>query len=485
MGILGNMFSGDNLYRIGAALKDIGDGSSENLTAAEKMLAGRAAQQRKAQGLAQLQQILAGQTQPLNAGNPSVESMVAGQMTGAEGAPSLAQVTARPMPKMPSLRDGRTPAQLLALATSNPDEVGLAMKMLEANAPRVKVGPDGTTYDEGDPGVLDRTFANRTNVNGTIVDLNDASNTNRYVPDAPVKGAQPVYDNLGRVVDWSLPQGAQRAIGAASQAETTGRTMGSVYNSPNGDGSTSPMLGVDVFGGGRVSTGGGVGGGQGGARRTLTPGEAKAQEVDYTAGAQTIASAGDARNKAANTARQYGDALRSALSLDSNNLTGVKLGLAKSFRALGFDNPNLEQFVATAEGLRQLTTQMVLPMAKELGANPSNKDAEIIMKSQPSLTTPKQVAVVTFATNAALNNKEAARQEFFANYTGPQSKAALQRAWAASPQAAASIYQDPVWQQMTLNGKPAVMIPDKPYKDGKRYGIFMPGTPRQQVFEVH
>jgi hypothetical protein len=146
MGILGNLFTGDNIYRLGAALKDIGDGGSENLSAADKMLAGRAAQQRKAQGLAQLQQILAGQTQPLNANNPSVTDMVTGQLAGDENAPTLAQVTARPMPKMPSLRDGKTISQLLALSQDNPDGVDFAMKALKAAEPdpdRIVEGPDG------------------------------------------------------------------------------------------------------------------------------------------------------------------------------------------------------------------------------------------------------------------------------------------------------------------------------------------------------
>lgn len=131
--------------RLGAAGRALG-GDSDALSGLQKIAAMRAAQQRQAQGLAQLQQILAGQTQPLNPGNPSVSDMVTGQMAGAEGAPTLAQVTARPPPKTPSLRDGGIRAQLMALYGEMPDEVGFATKMMKDAEPepdRVVEGPDG------------------------------------------------------------------------------------------------------------------------------------------------------------------------------------------------------------------------------------------------------------------------------------------------------------------------------------------------------
>lgn len=370
------------------------------------------------------------------------------------------------------------------------------MDLLKSRQPHVQVGPDGRAYNDKDASIVGQRFGNPTNVNGTVTDLNDPQNINRYIPEAPVKGAMPVYDNLGHVVDWTLPDGSRRTLQDASQATQTGQTFGTVYNNPNGDGSTTPTLGATMFGaGGRRGVapgGGGAGGGFGagapvGGRpgRTLNPGEIAAQTVDYSEGAKSVAAAGDAGIKARNTANQYTQAFNDASALDTNNLTNFKLGTAKILSSLGYQNPDLDKFTNTAEGYRQLTTQMVLPLAKELGSNPSNRDAKIIQDSMPGLKTPRQVAMVTFASQAALQNKEAARQEFFANYDGPQSKSAMQRAWSQSEAAKRSVFQDPIFARLSIEGKPAVTIYPQPYKDGKRYGVFRPNTPFEQIFEVH
>lgn len=357
MGILGNMFSGDNLYRIGAALKDIGDGSSENLTAAEKMLAGRAAQQRKAQGLAQLQQILAGQTQPLNAGNPSVESMVAGQMTGAEGAPSLAQVTARPMPKMPSLRDGRTPAQLLALAASNPDEVGLAMKMMEANAPHVKVGPDGTTYDEGDPGALNRTFANPTNINGWIKDVNDPKNRNAYVPKID-DGAVPLFDGAGNVVAQRLLDGTiqNRAAlaGAEAGAKAAGEAPYEFINVPTASGAPQTMS--------RAQAVGGVFTGQSPAEAIRAEGQARG-EVDRATSLQARAATAGRQLSALDTMEDLLPDVIAGFGAD------MKLQAARAMAATG--NEDATRKVKATETFINQGRVLVADMIKTFGANPT------------------------------------------------------------------------------------------------------------------
>jgi hypothetical protein len=358
--------------------------------------------------------------------------------------------------------------------------------MLKDAEPDIAFAPNDEAVDKHDPNSVGKTYAKTEYINGHRVAPNS--------PDAPAflpkiaDGAVPLYDEHGSVVAQKLLDGTIQAVEQAAQADQTGKTMGTVFNNPNGDGSTTPTLGADMFGKGGAA-GGRIGGdgAAGGAGRTLTPGQTKAQEADYTAGAGVVAGAGDAKIKAATTAQQYTQALNDVLSLNPNDLTGFKLGTAKILRSIGVNNPNLEQFTNTAEGYRMLTTQMVLPLAKELGSNPSNRDAKIIQDSMPSLRTPRQTAAVSFAQAAATHAKEAARQNFYANWTGDQSKAAMQRAWSASPEAKRSIFQDPVFQSLQLDGHPAVVFKEA---GGKRYGVFHPynadGSINQhaQVFEA-
>ena len=221
----------------------------------------------------------------------------------------------------------------------------------------------------------------------------------------------------------------------------------------------------------------------------LSPGQQKAQEVDFENGAKLIGAAQDALGAANSNNRNARMAFDSILQLDPNATTGWKLGAAKLMRSLYPQSPELEDFVGTAEGFRMLTTRMVLPKAKELGANPSNKDSEIIFKSMPGLTTPRQAGAVYFALEAASSAKEAARQEFFQNWEGEPSQKAIQRAWSQSDGAKRSVFQDETFSRLKINGHPAVV--QKTGKDGQRYGIFMPYTangqpnPSAQVFRIY
>jgi hypothetical protein len=221
----------------------------------------------------------------------------------------------------------------------------------------------------------------------------------------------------------------------------------------------------------------------------LSPGQQKAQEVDYEGGAKLIAGAQEAGMAANTNNRNARMAFDAVLQLDPNNLTGFRLGAAKLMRSLYPQSPELEQFVSTADGFRMLTTRMVLPKAKELGANPSNKDSEIIFKSMPGLTTPRQAGAVYFALESASSAKEAARQEFFQNWEGQPSQKAIQRAWSQSDGAKRSVFQDEAFSRLQINGHPAVV--QKTGKDGQRYGIFMPYTangqpnPSAQVFRIY
>lgn len=84
--------------------------------------------------------------------------------------------------------------------------------------------------------------------------------------------------------------------------------------------------------------------------------------------------------------------LKEAESLLSKVTTGklarTSLTIGQYAKAMGVKIPggmNPDQ-VATAEALDALSKQMMLPIAKALGANPTDRDAQIIMDSQPSLS---------------------------------------------------------------------------------------------------
>lgn len=154
----------------------------------------------------------------------------------------------------PNLRDPRV-AQALLAAEGMGVDVGTALELMKAQRPQVQIGPDGTPYDQTDPASLQRRFRNPTAVANTVVDLNNPENEGMVVPEAPVKGAMPVYDNRGRVVDWTMPQGALGAIQASTGAETAGRTGGTLYKVPRSDGSEAFMTGNQFLGGGGPSAG--------------------------------------------------------------------------------------------------------------------------------------------------------------------------------------------------------------------------------------
>lgn len=215
--------SGDKLMMLGAMLKDIGSGGqTNNVIDARNML---------------LQRQLLGAQYGLmqQALGPD------GGATGAGAAPSDgAPGASMPPTGSPPAGNAFASRQQKALA---------AMALLKGDAkgawdimhPDIMFAPDGTAISKTDPSVVGRRFANRVNVNGTIADLNDPGNTNRVIPEAPVKGAMPLYDNMGRVVDWSLPVGARAAIAGNAAATAAGQAPFDLVDVPRSDGSMVKM----------------------------------------------------------------------------------------------------------------------------------------------------------------------------------------------------------------------------------------------------
>jgi hypothetical protein len=232
----------DRLNMLGASMRD----DPRALAMAQE---GLLAQQKTAMARQQLQARAAAQQSlgGLFGGGPQSSSapiMPVGDFQGA--AP-------RPIPQggMPSISDPAVIQQIMAAAQAGVD-VSPYLEVLKANKapdPQVTFAPDGTAINSRDVSNVGRRFGNPANVNNTVVDLNDPNNLNRVVPAAPVNGAMPVYDNRGQVVDWTMPQGALRAIGAVAGAQEGGRAPYTPDNRTDPTG--APLYGTvaDRFGG--------------------------------------------------------------------------------------------------------------------------------------------------------------------------------------------------------------------------------------------
>lgn len=168
--------------------------------------------------------VAAGGTPQSLAGLDDMSGALAG-MTGRTAPPAAAAAPAQPWTPVQtssgvaSLSDPNTQRTLAAGAMAGVPGAKELLDILDRARPTVKVGPDGSTYDERSPASLGRHFANPIINNKQLIDGNDAANLNRYVPDAPVPGAIPVQDAAGHITDFRLPRGSAQAIGAAEAAK--------------------------------------------------------------------------------------------------------------------------------------------------------------------------------------------------------------------------------------------------------------------------
>ena len=148
-----------------------------------------------------------------------------GSGPGVDGEPLTPKPEAA-TPKLPTLRDALP--TILSAARDGVD-VKTYIDALDKVGPSIKIGPDGRPYDERDPSVLSRRFGNPTVVSNKVVDLNDEKNLDTYIPEAPVKGAVPVYGPNGKaggVLGWQMPNGALQAIESVEFSTSRGKAAG-------------------------------------------------------------------------------------------------------------------------------------------------------------------------------------------------------------------------------------------------------------------
>jgi len=174
LGTIGKYYTTpEGLQTLGAGLKDMSSGGSENMMAMQQMALQRQMLARKQAAQQQIMGLFGGQrTAPMaDEGGfaasmpvpPRVSDMVTGAMMGDPSAPSLAQVTARPPPpvpqmpqmpqggEMPSLSDPRV-QQVLLQAQQAGENIGPIIEMLRAGQPPK---PPETRYIEGPNGIYE------------------------------------------------------------------------------------------------------------------------------------------------------------------------------------------------------------------------------------------------------------------------------------------------------------------------------------------
>lgn len=135
--------------------------------------------------------------------------------------------------------------ELPALAL-DAQRLGVDMKTLldvmKAQQPDVAIGPDGTPYNKRSMAGLPTRFRNPTNVNGWVADLNNPTNEGQYFPDL---GRGIIPDGKGGVANIG---GLTPALQAQTEAETLGRTRGTMLNVPRPNGGTGLMTGAQFLG---------------------------------------------------------------------------------------------------------------------------------------------------------------------------------------------------------------------------------------------
>src|SRR6185312_5479553 len=288
--------------------------------------------------------------------------------------------------------------------------------------------------------------------------------------------------------------------GPRARAEAAGHGAGAapyeVVEIPNSDGSVSKgVLHVDAQGNTYFLPIRAVGSPQG------APGQpAPSVGTSQTPGAKTFAEHDaaalmDTIQKEASPERQVAlqgaiasaqQAVKSAMAINPNEWTPANLQIQKTLNAISASSP-IKFDTSKANDLSYYQTLIPQITRGSFSTFPRlEKEFELVKDAIPSLKTPRDAAALTFATIAATNQRNLDFAMFATQYTasGNTSEAGLNRAWQASALGQRSLFADPTFQGLQIDGKPATFINPKPAPNGHVYGVFRPGTPYAQTFLV-
>lgn len=345
------------------------------------------------------------------------------------------------------------------------------------------------------------------NVNGWGMDKRDPSNAGRFFGAAPVSGAEPVFDQNGQHVGWHMADGAIQSLAdveaAKAGAEAKAKAPYDFHMVKYASGREIPVSGARLAqneqGGGTYAPPAAAGGGGQGAPAGDGLGQSTADaEFDKaSAGAlsQRIEADTGARESALSAAQQAAQALDFVKTHPMNPATPHAADFGNNLRALQQVAPwahavlpqdvkGLETAATDAATYQRLATQAQLEGAKTLlPTRYTERELAMLSHIYPGLTSPNDSAALFWAQYGAMANRKKAQADFAANYNGPKNVGAYSKAWAESPDGQRSIFQDPIWNGVTVNGRPAVAYAEK---KGVRYGAFMPfnkdGTPNPNAY---
>lgn len=417
---------------------------------------------------------------------PVVAPAAAAPQVAATG-PGAPQVAASPAPAGGPAINLRDPAtvhaiEMMSMGGANVDPL---IALGNANLPKYSATRSGIVFDEN----TGKFVRGGPNEQGIAYDVDGSGNVS-------------AAHNVPGYVDASAVQAATKAAaeaagklpyaGPTAQAESGGHAAGEapyeVQEIHNSDGTTSKGV-LSVVNGKTVWTplqpsaaASAAGAGSGGNFNTsITPNAKSFQEKDADAFSHTVSTVGDPstmigyQNKAA-TATQ---AVNNAMALDPNAGTPFQAKLANILNIAHLDGKQANNLSYYASLIPQVTRGSFATFPR------LEKEFELVKDAIPSMATPRDAAALTFATIAAVNNRNAAYSKFVAGYKGDTSQRALNQAWLASPQSQTSLFADPVFKNLTMGGKPAVYVNPTPAPNGHTYGVFRPGTPQAQTFLVN
>jgi hypothetical protein len=339
----------------------------------------RSRPQREAQE-AQRQQVMAnllgmfGPSAGARAGMPPIAAP--GQ--AADGQPVAAIAPAPGRRSLPSLREAAP--MLVAGELLGIDGMAGLRSTLEAVQPDIDF-VNGMGVDRRDPtNVGRRVGVNLSNVSGTLADLNDPNNVNRFIPDIP-EGAMPLYDDRGQVVAIRNIDGVVQAIGEVTRATSDAQNASAAsYAEPIAAGRARGAAPYEFINAPSPT----------GAPRVMAKSVAAGQVFEGQAPADAIRAEGEATRDVAigNTQSERGRAApervaryEEALALIPMAITGfgadARLAGARVLAASG--NRDAQNAVAATEIYQNLIGRDIGPIVKEMvgSANISNSDREL------------------------------------------------------------------------------------------------------------
>lgn len=268
---------------------------------------------------------------------------------------------------------------------------------------------NGVPVDDrtGQP-VAPRVGANLTNVNSSMIDTQDPNNANRFVPDAPVRGAVPLYDSAeaasaGRPTAWRMPDGAVQAIAAVAGAERGAQTANSITSVVGPDGRTQSGYAGTIYGQAPGT------GGAGGAVTGPAPGNNEyATNTARTAAAryEAIQSAGASATSRIAQLRQIGTLLE---GYDGNAASPAGVQINRFAQSMGI---TLDPRLPAQEAAQALAQQIALSLRSNMPGPLSNSDREFLLNMSPNLAQSAEGRRILIQAQTATAQREADTARF-------------------------------------------------------------------------